>query len=441
MTNNAARSLPGSHNIRRVVLENGVTILVYENHATQSVVLGGLLRAGSVFEPPQKSGLAAITASALMRGTEHRDFDTINSTLEDIGADVNLSGGVHRTSFWGKSLAEDLPTLVDILADVVRYPAFPAAHVERLRGEIITGLQIRQHDTRYRANRAFSEALYPPNHPYCRSARGSLQTVPFLTIEEMRQFHQTHFGPAGMILVVVGAVDTDAALDTLRTRLGDWRNGAQPEAPPLPPLPPLETTRRVMAPLPGKTQTDIVLGAAGPPRKAPDYTAANVANSILGQFGLMGRIGIVVREELGLAYYASSHLDGGYGPGPWSISAGVSPANVERAVHHIREEVRRLATEPVGDDDLADNQAYFIGHLPLQLESNEGIASAILNLESYELGLDYLVSYRDTISALTKEAILAAAQRYLNPDALVIAVAGPEPSADVEALSEDAATR
>ena len=164
--NNSKPSLPGPENITRVVLDNGITVLVYENFAAQSVVITGAVRSGSLYETPEKNGLAAMTASALLRGTQNRDFNTIHSELEEIGASLSFSGGVFNTSFFGHSLAEDLPTVADIMADALRNPTFPDKQVERLRGEIMTGLQIRYQDTRYRANRAFRENLYPEGHPY-----------------------------------------------------------------------------------------------------------------------------------------------------------------------------------------------------------------------------------------------------------------------------------
>ena len=170
----------------------------------------------------------------------------------------------------------------------------------------------------------------------------------------------------------------------------------------------------------------MALGWPGPSRYAPDFQAANLANSILGVFGMMGRLGKVVREEHGLAYYCGSRLSGGPGPGPWQISAGVNPANVQLAVNSALHEVERLTTELVSEDDLADNKANFIGRLPLNLESNEGVASSILNMETYSLGLDYLRTYADQINAISRDEILNAARNYLNPNAFVLAVAGPE---------------
>ena len=233
------------------------------------------------------------------------------------------------------------------------------------------------------------------------------------------------YGPRGMVLVIVGAVAATQAVEIARAALGDWQNPAQPTAPTLPPLATIGKVRRVDTLVPGKSQSDLLIGVPGPARRDADYRAATLANSIFGQFGMMGRIGDVVREQMGLAYYAYSSLEGGQGPGAWSVNAGVNPQNVERAIEAIRAEIALLIAEPVTEEELADNQAYFTGILPLQLESNEGLAGTILNIETYDLGLDYLLTVRDHIRALTREDLLAAARHYWKPDALVISVAGP----------------
>ncbi|MDZ4767676.1 MAG: pitrilysin family protein [Chloroflexota bacterium] len=421
----AGGSFPNSQNIVREVLPNGIVVLVYENFTAQSVVLTGSLAVGSAYESDADNGLASMVANALMRGSEHYDFAAMSDALESVGADLDLSSATFTTSFSGKALAEDLPLLLDILADVLRRPTFPTPEVERMRGETLTGLHYRQQDTRYRAGRAMYEVLYPVGHPYHLTARGTLESVPRLTIDQMRAFHQAHYGPREMMMVIVGAVRAADAIEAVRARLGDWVNPAQPSRPSVTDAPRPTEERRIHVTIPGKTQSDIVMGTLGPSRLHADWHAAQLANSVLGQFGMMGRIGGKVREELGLAYYAYSQVEGGMTALPWTIAAGVDPQNVDLAVARSLDEVRRLIDEPISDDDLSDNQSFFSGRLPLQLETNEGIASMIRNIETFDLGLDYLLGYRDTIYRLTRADVQRAARLYLDPANMVIAVAGP----------------
>jgi zinc protease len=420
-------SLPNSQNITRVVLSNGITILVYENPHAHSVVLSGMMHGGAIHETPAQNGLASMTATALMRGTHTRDFDTIHSTLEDIGADLGVGSGTHHVSFGGKALAEDLPVLVELLNDVLRNPSFPERQIERLRGERLTWLKYQEQDTRRQAARAFRENLYPQHHPYHYSPRGTLATIPELSVDDIRGFHAQHYGPEGFTIGVVGAVTAAQVVDLINRTLGDWTNPRQQPVPALPAVKPPDAIRRVSVPVPGKTQSDIMLGVVGPARLDPDHQAASLANSVLGQFGMMGRIGEAVREKSGMAYYAYSRLEGGLGPGSWYITAGVNPDNIERAVELCVGEIRRIMTELIDDSDLADNQSYYVKRLPLQLESNEGLCSTMLTMEIYNLGFDYILRYRDLINALTKEDLRAAVQHYWNPDAYVLTIAGSEP--------------
>jgi zinc protease len=178
-------------------------------------------------------------------------------------------------------------------------------------------------------------------------------------------------------------------------------------------------------PMADKSQADIFLGVPGPTRAATDYLDASLANTILGVFGMMGRLGENVRERQGLAYYAHSRLHGGLGPSPWYVSTGVAPNKVEVALASIRHEIGRLCDERVSEAELADSQAYRTGSLPVGLETNDALAGSIIDMELYELGLDYLQRFPDLINAITADKVQAAAQKYLNTEQLAIAVAGP----------------
>lgn len=418
------KSLPGPEDTTRITLSNGVTLLTRSNFDSPSVVVSGYLPGGSLFDPREKLGLAHYTALALMRGTQNRSFQEIFDSLESVGASLGFGASVHNVSFGGRALVEDLPLLLRLIAEALRCPTFPAEHIERLRAQLITGLSIRDEDTSDRAEMAFEELIFPA-HPYGLPADGYKETIERITREDLVDFHARCYGPRELVIVVVGAVEAGQAVAQVEKALGDWRNPAQIDAPPLPGFRPLQLEVRKHIAVAGKVQSDLVMGSLGPRRGSPDYMAASLGNNILGQFGMMGRIGNAVREQEGLAYQASTSLNGWIQAGTWEISAGVNPANLQRAIDLIYQEVRRYLSEPVLPEELQDSQANYVGRLPLSLESNAGVANALLNLERFDLGLDYYRRYPALVESVTPEQILEVSRRYLDVDHFAVVSAGP----------------
>jgi zinc protease len=416
-------SLPGPDDISRVVLSNGITILARTNFNSPSVVIGGYLPCGSLFDPDEKLGLADFTATSLLRGSEKRDFQKTFDELESAGANLSFSGGGHTAGFSGRCLTEDLPLLFDLLADALRQPVFPVEQIERLRAQFLTGLAMRAQDTAEMASLTFDQIVFK-GHPYARPDDGWPETIQAISREDLADFHRIHYGPEGMALAIVGAIEPEAIFNQIEENLGDWTNPSQPGLPALPELKPLkrQITRKVK--IPGKSQADLVIGTSGPRRKDPEFLPASLGNSVLGQFGMAGRIGEVVREKSGLAYYASSSLSAGIGPGAWDVSAGVNPRNVQKARDLILKEIVRFVEEEVSIEELGDCQSNFIGRLPLSLESNAGVVNALLNMERFHLGLDYYRLYPGMVRAVTPGDILTTARKYLHPDRLATAIAG-----------------
>lgn len=417
-------SLPGADDIYRQTLANGITVLARANFDSPSVTVQGYLPAGSLFDPDEKLGLADFTSTALMRGTHRRTFQQLYDALESVGASYGYDTGAHNVSFSGRSLAEDLPLLLEIMAETLLQPAFPVDQVEKLRAQLLTGLAIRAQDTSEMASIKFDEILFE-GHPYSRVEEGWPETIQAITRDDLVEFHRRHYGPKGMVLVIVGAVEPREAVGQVERFLGGWQNQVQPDAPLVSEPRRLTETVRRHHPIPGKSQSDIVIGTNGPKRRDADYLPASLGNNILGQFGLMGRIGDVVREQAGLAYYAYSSLSAGVGPGSWYVSAGVNPANVDKAADLIVQELKRFVDEGVTAEELADSQANFIGLLPLSLESNAGVAGALLNIERYDLGLDYYRRYPDLVRAVTVDEVRETARKFIAPARLAIATAGP----------------
>jgi zinc protease len=417
-------SLPGPDDTLRRSLPNGITVLARENWAAPSVVVEGYLVAGNLDEPAHLPGLASFTVSMLSRGTRKRTFAEINETIESVGASVGFSSDRHIINFSTKSLAEDLDLVLAVLAEELRSPAFPAQYVDRVRGLRLTALAERENDTRQMAGRAFRELMFG-DHPLGRDMLGTRDSITAIQRDMLAEFYESFFRPQGMVVTVVGAVPAEEAVRKIEAAFGDW-NGLRPARAALPSVVPIVDVRKRHALMPDKTQCDMVLGWHGMRRLDPDFDSARLANTVLGVFGLTGRLGENVRERQGMAYYAYSRVSGDREPGTWVTVAGVNPANVSRAQQAMLDEVKRLQDEPVPADELEDCKSYLTGSVPLQLETNDGVASLLADIEWHGLGLDYLERYPTIINALTAEQVQQVAQKYLRPDAYVFALAGPE---------------
>jgi zinc protease len=293
-----------------------------------------------------------------------------------------------------------------------------------MRAQYLTGLAIRAQDTGDQAAMAFDDIVYE-GHPYCRPEDGYPETIQAITRDDMIDFHRRTYGPGGCVISIAGGVDPQQAVEKIARSLIGWQNLGAVSQDNLPPVKPLvgRVTKKVA--IPGKSQSDLLIGTAGPSRRSPDFVPASLGNSILGQFGMYGRIGQVVRNQAGLAYYAYSSLSGGDGPGPWDVIAGVNPQNVDQAVGLILKEITRFISEPPTEYELEDTRSNYIGRLPLALESNGGVAGMLVNLERYGLGLDYYRRYPDLVRSVTPEDVLEIAQRYLDPERIAVASAGP----------------
>ena len=417
-------ALPSSKDIYRETLSNGITILTRSNFNSPSVVISGYFDAGALFDTDEKLGLADYVTSSLMRGTKQNKFDDIYNVLESAGASLGFSTGILQSGFNGRSLAEDLPLLLRLLSESLTQPTFPKAEIEKLRAQILAGMAISAEDTSDMASETFDKILYK-GHPYGRPDEGTPETIKRITRNDLVKFHREHFGPRGMVIAVVGAVKAEEAVRQVKRALGGWQVKGQKESLEIPEVKLLKKTIRKHHHIAGKSQSDIVIGTNAPRRRDAEFMSAILGNNILGQFGMMGRIGESVREKAGLAYYAYSSMHAGIGPGSWEVSAGVNPNNVDKATGLIIDELKRFVDKGVTKNELADSKAYFIGRLPLSLESNGGVAGALLNIERHSLDMDYYLQYADLVNEVTRADVLKTARKYIDPDKLAIAVAGP----------------
>ena len=408
----------------RHTLSNGIVVLIQRNPGTPTVALHGLVQVGAVNEQAPQAGLAMFTAAALNRGTQNRTFQQIVAETEERGCSVNASGSLHETHFHARMLSEDLSLVLDILADILTRPTFPTREVETLRGQVLMYLREMEQEPGAQAGRAARSLLYPPHHPYSQPMEGTMETIQSITTDDLAAF-QHYYHPAITTIAIVGDVQPDALIAQLERAFGNWNPTTPPPEQDIPVVSPLTSRQRRDIPMPGKVQSEIIWSVHGLKRNDPAFYAAKVGDIILGHLGMGGRLGDNIREKQGLAYHIHSSLQAGPYPGPWAAFAGVNPADVERAIEAILYEVDRFRNAGPTEEELSDAKAFLTGILVIGMESNSGIASKLLNIEQYDLGLDYIERYPGLINSVTHEDIVAVAQRYLSTDQCILAVAGP----------------
>ena len=409
----------------RVELPSGIVVLGQVRPDDPVVVAQFRIQAGALAEPDGKPGLSGFVARMLVRGQAGRSFEAFNELTDGLGASLGVDGGRLFIDVGIRCLREDLPQLLDLVADVLRRPDFPADEIERVRQEILAGIRDSEQSTAAVADLAMREVLYPAGHPYARRVSGDAESIASISRDDLTAFHSTTFGRRTLVVAVVGGVGSmNDIAGQIEQRFGDWQLGTAASDLPAAAVSP-DTTVRVDRVVEGKSQSDLVLGAPAIARDHPDYYALDTANTILGRIGLSGRLGAEVREKRGLAYSVSSGISAGKEAGTFTARGGVSPVDADQALAAIRAEIGRIRDEPVSAEELADAQSYMTGVLPIALERSGGVAATLLTIEYHDLGLDYIERYPEIIRALTVDDIQAAVRAHLDPDRVVIATAGP----------------
>jgi zinc protease len=261
-------------------------------------------------------------------------------------------------------------------------------------------------------------------HPYGRPPRGTVASVERITRASLQAFHSARFRPGALSLVMVGDVEPLRAIDYASSAFSQW-TAAPPAAPHFPPVVAPAARRVRIHPMMNKAQADIAYGFTTILRSDPSFYACWLMNNILGEYAIGGRLGDSIRERQGMAYYVFSALDANVVPGPLLIRAGVNPANVERALASIDEEIARMVSDGPTEHEVSESRQYLIGSMPRRLETNVGIANFLQMVEFFDLGMDYDVRVPELLAGVTRDDVHAAARAILNPARAAVVVAGP----------------
>jgi zinc protease len=412
----------------RFVLPNGLTILVLDQPSLPIVTTNVMVKAGAVNDPDTLAGLAFMVAEMLDDGTKTRSSRQIAEQIEFIGGELAFHGGEDFASGTLRVRRNDINLGFMLLADILMNPVFPQKEVERIRMELLGELQGEKDQPAVIADKAF-DALVFIGHPYRRPANGTEQTVRRIIRKDLVAFHQAYYRPNNTIIAIVGDLREAEAIDQVRKHFASWNNKPIPIQKFPPPVP----LQRPALKLIDKdlTQANIIMGHVGINRSNPDFYAVSVMNYILGGGGFSSRLVNRIRDEQGLAYDVDSGFDATVMPGPFTVRLQTRNTSANQAIAGVIEEIKRIRTAPVSDEELADAKAYLVGSFPLRLDTTGKLAALLTLIELHNLGLTYFEDYPKAIMAVTREDVLRVAQKYLHPEAYVLVVVAKQNEAKI----------
>lgn len=428
----APQAAPGVVAARRTVLDNGLVVIVRPDRSTRSIALHLALRAGAGSDPAGRSGTASLAARLLDRGAGGVDARVIAHDFDALGIAVQSRARLDSLEVTARLLSRHLPFALERLRLLAAEPDFPAAEIEGERSRVLTEIAERDQDTAARADELLAAALFPAGHPYHAPPLGTRESVAAIGRDDLARFHASHARPQGAVLVMAGDLDAEEAADLAARSFSGWKNRATGTAgTPWPKAPAPNGARIVVLPIAGKTQADIAIGFdPAVDRRGADLQATLVMNSVLGDFGLGGRLGNAVRERAGLAYYAHSYVWAGTAPGPVVARAGVAPDGVRRAVSLMRRTIADYARTGPRPAELSDSKQALASAIPRRFETNAGGAALLADCEFQGLGYDYPDQVGGLIASVDRNAVREAARRYLTLDRSVLVVTGPDLKAD-----------
>jgi zinc protease len=405
---------------QRVVLPNGLTVILLEDHRLPIVVASLEVADVRLREPVEKLGVATLMGNLLEEGTTKRTGKEIAALIEDTGGSLSLgsTGGSVRV------LTPDTDLGLGLLFECLKTPSFPAEALERNREQQLSAIADAETQPRTRARQLFLATVYG-DHPLGRPPLGKAEIVEKLTADDVRAFHATAFAPNFATIAIVGDFQAEAMIKKIEALTQDWKKSplAKPEvkAPPQP-----QRGEKIVSDA-NAAQVHIFIGHLGITRDNPDYYKLLVMDNVLGVGpGFTDRLSANIRDRLGLAYTVTASITGSAGkePGAFTGFVGTFPKNYLDVKRAFLKEIDRIRDEQPTPQEVDDAKKYLLGSLPFRFTTLSAIAGELLAAERYGLGFNYLEKFRKEVAAVTPADVQAVAKQYLNPQGLVIVAVG-----------------
>jgi zinc protease len=407
--------------ITRETLPNGLRVLVAQHKNAPLASFRALVRSGADHDTKATAGLASITADLLDEGAGSRDAIRLAEDLGVLGAALGTGADWDASYVSVDALARNSEPAFEIVADVTARAMLPPDGLERVRAERLNELLQQRNEPSAIAGKRFSSLLYGTG-TYGNSIAGNPESVGRITIDAVRAFYEQHYVPNNSAVIVSGAVAPGQVIDLVRRTLGDWQRGPEPPRPAISPRP-IDATRVYIVDRPQAVQSEIRVGHLGVPRTCEDYFPLSVMNSILGGV-FNSRINLNLRERHGYTYGARSQFAFRRHAGPFVVAAPVRNEVTTQSVSEMLSELRRIRTGDLEPRELDDVKSYLMGVFPATVQTASDIASRLVDMELYGLPEDYFDRYRENIANVTKEDIAHVANKYIDPERVLIVIVG-----------------
>jgi len=409
--------------VEQFQLANGLKVILVQKH-TLPVVEGRLIvDAGAMREPAAKNGLASLTGSLLSEGTGDMTGADIARAMDVLGAQYSTSANFNAGFADVVALKTVFPQALTLAARTVTAPSFPVGEVSRVKNRALAAYQQTQARTAGLASDAFIRAAFDSTAPFSRPASGTPATIGALTRDDVVNWHRTMYAPSAATLLLVGDLTPAEARSIAQQAYGGWTATRSALAPVENPIRPSSGTRVILVDRPASVQSSIVIGQPGFRATDPDYLSMVALNHVLGG-GFSNRVNLNLREKHGYTYGAGSTLDLRPGSGAFRITSDVRTNATDSALVEAINEYKRVASEPVPAPELQGAVNNLVSGFPSAVQSVQGLTGRIQQLIVWGLPVDFYVTYRERLAAVTSADVRSVATSRLTPNNLIVVVAG-----------------
>jgi zinc protease len=405
----------------KVVLKNGLTLLLMEKHEVPMVSLAAILKAGTVADPVGEEGLASVTAGMLRKGTSKRSAQKFAEDLDFIGGSFGADAGADFTSVSGEFLMKDLDRGLDLFSDALLHPAFVQAEVDKVVAQDIDGVRAAKDEAQSVLLTYYYGYLFN-KHPYGRPEGGDELSLPRVKREAVAKFYEANYTPGNMILAVAGDFNAAEMRVKIEQVFGGW--AAKPSKLPAIIAPTIVRGRKLLlVDKADATQTFFVLGNIGTAATDPDRVAIRVVNTIFGG-RFTSELNEALRVESGLTYGAEAFFDSRKEPGAFAIYSFTKNETTVQAVDLALQVLAKLHQNGVTAEQLASARAYIKGQFPPSIETSGQLARRIASNEFYGLGDDEINQLEARMEAVTPEVAKQVIEKHLPQENLVFVLIG-----------------